>query len=279
MKAHITRFVEQCRDLAKEVVAGQPRKPLRRGRDGFADWVMLTILCLREREMETFRSVVDKLRVMQPVRDALGLECEELPDPSTVCKAMDRLSMAICRKLLRRSVSLLKVGDVAAIDASSFDRVAASRRYAQRTDYRFLALKTTLLVDTASGAILDLHCTASRPHDTQIGWQVLKRNRDRLHTITADKGYDWADLRRMLREHDVRPVIKHREFDPLDAAHNARIDDATYHRRSIVETVFSVLKRRYDDRLSARSWYGQFRELALTATVKNVDTGIGASHH
>ncbi|UWG47569.1 Transposase, IS5 family [Halanaeroarchaeum sp. HSR-CO] len=30
--------------------------------------------------------------------------------------------------------------------------------------------------------------------------------------------------------------IKHREFSPLDATHSARIDDVTYHRRSVVES-------------------------------------------
>ena len=278
MSAQITRFVRTCAQLAKETVVGRPSPALARGEGGFADWVMLTVLCLRERESETFRSVVDKLKVMGPIRAVLDLNHADLPDPSTVCKAMNRLTMALCRRLLQETHSLFELGDVAAIDASGFDRIAASRRYARRTDYRFLAMKTTLLTDCSTGAILDIHCTTSRPHDTQIGWQVLTRNRDRIRTLTADKGYDWDDLRSMLRDHDVRPVIKHREFDSLDMAHNARLDDETYHRRSMVESSFSVLKRRYSDRLTARSWYRQFRELTLKAAVKNIDSGIGASH-
>ena len=108
---------------------------------------MLSMLCLREREEETFRSVVDKLKVMGPIRAILDLQLSELPDPSTVCKAMDRVTMTRCRRLLRESVTLFELGDVTAIDASGFDRVAASRRYARRIDYRFLAMKTTVLTD------------------------------------------------------------------------------------------------------------------------------------
>ena len=74
--------------------------------------------------------------------------------------------------------------------------------------------------------------------DIQVGRQVLTRNLNRLQTVTADKGYDWDDLREGLREADVRPVIKHREFYPLDMAHNARHDDDIYHQRSVVEAVF-----------------------------------------
>lgn len=238
---------------------------------------MLSILCLREREEETFRSVVDKLKVMGPIRTVLGVDLSELPDPSTVCKAMDRVTMALCRRLLSESVTLFELGDVTAIDASGFDRIAASRRYARRTNYRFLAMKTTLLTDCESGAILDVHCTMSRPHDTQIGWQVLTRNLDQIDTITAHKGYDWAKLRMKLREHGVRPMIKHLDFDSFDKAHNARLDDV-YHRRSVVEASFRLLKQRYGDRLTTRSWYRQFRELTLKAAVKNIDVAIGTSH-
>ena len=66
-------------------------------------------------------------------------------------------------------------------------------------------MKTTVLTDCETGAILDVHCTTSRPHDTQIGRQVLTRNLDRMEVLTADKGYDWSDLRTELRSHDVRP--------------------------------------------------------------------------
>lgn len=74
-------------------------------------------------------------------------------------------------------------------------------------------------------------------------------------------------------------MVKHREFDNLDRAHNARLDNDIYHRRSVVESVFATLKQRYSDRLTARTWYGQFRELTLKAAVINVDVGIGASHY
>jgi len=140
-----------------------------------------------------------------------------------------------------------------AIDATGFDRRAASRRYAKRTNYTFTAVKTTVLVDCQTSKILDIHCSMERPHDTQIGEQVLTRNLDQVDTITADKGYDWDELRGKLREEDVRPVIKHREFSSLNAAHNARLDDETYHRRSVVESVIRSLKRRFGDTLRART--------------------------
>ena len=122
MSAQITRFVRTCVELAKETVVGQPSPALKRGEGGDADWVMISILCLREREGETFRSVVDKLKVMDPIRAELGIERDELPDPSTLCKALDRLPTALFRRLLDKSVTIFEFGEVTAIDASGFDR-------------------------------------------------------------------------------------------------------------------------------------------------------------
>lgn len=274
MQSCLARFIDRCVGLAKEVVAGQPAPPLQRGDGGYATWVQICLQCYKQREGETYRSLVDKLKVTPVVREKLGLDRDELPHPSTVCKAMDRLTMALCRRLLQRSTTLHDLGDVAAIDASGFDRIAASSRYRRKLDYCIISMKTTLLIDCQTGAILDIHCSTNKPHDTKIGEQVLKRNLDRISVLTADKGYDAKYLRTLLRENGVRPLIKHREFTNLNKAQNARMNADVYNRRQIAEAVFRVLSQRYGTNLSTRTWYRQFRELALMAAVKNVDDTI-----
>jgi len=88
------------------------------------------------------------------------------------------------------------------------DRIAASQHYIKRTNYKFRAVKTTLLADCSTDVILDIHCSMIQPHDSQVGWQVLKRNLDNLSIITADKGYDWWLLRNRLRAEGVKPPIR-----------------------------------------------------------------------
>jgi len=80
----------------------------------------------------------------------------------------------------------------------------------------------------------------------------------------------WMDLRDKLREEGVRPLIKHREFRPIDHAHNARIDGPRYRQRAMCETVFSTIKRTLGDAVRARTWYGEFRELVLMCAVHNI---------
>ncbi len=214
---------------------------------------------------------------MPRIVSKLGLTVDELPDFTTVCTRKQDLKIRIWRVLLRVSASLHEFGEVQAIDATGFQRHKASRQYVIRVGYNFDDIKTTALVDCDSTAILDFHCSMKQPHDTQIGWQVLTRNLGKLETVVADKGYDWDALRQELRSANVRPVIKHRDFYPLDKAHNARHDEDTYHRRSLIEAIFYALKRRFGETLRARTWFGQFRELVLKAAVRNIEQAVSTS--
>jgi len=112
--------------------------------------------------------------------------------------------------LLRLSAQLHEPSGHAAMDATFFDRENASKHYCRRTNYRVQTLKTTALVDTESQAILDVHCTTKKRHDTQIGWQLARRNAGELHSLAADKGYDWQRLRDKLRRGRKTADQKHR---------------------------------------------------------------------
>ena len=217
---------------------------------------------------------MDVLSEMSGIVEKFDLSVAELLDFTTVCTRKLDLEMRIYRVLLRLSAELQETGDVQAIDATGLDRVAASQNYANRTNYTLKSVKTTALIDCSTSPILDIHCSMTPLHDTQIGWQVLKRDIFRVEPITAVKGYDWDEFRRYLREEGVSPVFKHREFSSLDAAHNARIDDDTNHRQSVVKSVFASLRRRFDDTIRARTWFGQFREIVLKAAVKNIEDAI-----
>jgi IS5 family transposase len=162
---------------------------------------------------------------------------------------------------------------VAAIDASSFDRIAASSRYTRKTAYRIQSLKTTLPIDCVIGAILDVHCSVNNAHDVPIGELGLKRNIDNLSVVAADKGYDAGFICDLLREHDVPPLIKHRELSSIQQAHNARMDDELSNPRQISEAV-SACSASATASLNSRSWYRQFREISIKAAFKNIDDTI-----
>ncbi len=113
-----------------------------------------------------------------------------------------------------------------------------------------------------------------KTHDTRLGWQVACRNAGDLSSLAADKGYDWMELREKLREEDVRPLIKHRIFRPIDHAHNARVDGPRYRQRSMCETVFSAIKSTHGVAVHARTWYREFRELVVKCVVHNIKRAV-----
>ncbi|WP_425499675.1 IS5 family transposase [Halorarum halobium] len=272
------RFAKTVVTFAQKAVAGPPVPAYRPGEDGYADWVILAVQGLKEYLNHEYRKLMDVLREMPRVANLLDLTPETLPHFSTVCARKQEIPMKRWRAMLDSSVDLYELGDVQAIDATGVDRVQASQHYAKRTDYTFEAVKTTLLVDCETSAILDIHCSMKQPHDTQVGWQVLVRNLDVLGTVTADKGYDWEELRTRLRAESITPLIPQRDPGMRGWAKNLLIHDRAYHQRSNAESVFFGLRRRYGDTLWSRTWFGQFRELVMKSAVRNIERALEGSN-
>jgi IS5 family transposase len=224
------------------------------------------------RKNTTYRTLLDELIEMPRIREAIDLD--ELPSPSMLCKAFDRLDMAVWRVLLNLSVTLLPTNGVVGIDASGFDRSHASKHYTKRTKLTIQQLKVTLLVDTKSNAIIDVYVTTTRKHDSKIAPSLIKPNAENVAILLGDKGYDDQKVRAVARDAGVRPLIKHREFSSLHKAWNARLDADLYGQRSQNETVNSSLKRKCGAFVRSRHWRKQFRELVIGCLTHNIDKSL-----
>ncbi|MFB6284231.1 MAG: IS5 family transposase [Halobacteria archaeon] len=268
-----SRFTKRCVWLAKKV-CDKKQPAVNKGVNGYSDWLILSLHGLKQYLDHTYRKLMDVLKEMSRITRYLGVKPENLPHYSTVCNSIQQINTIECRKMLKFSTNFQENGDIQAIDASGFDRSRFSNKYRKRTGYKFKAIKTSLLVDCKTNQILDLSISTKQPHDTKAADTLLKKNLDKINILTADKGYDSGKLRKNLRSNNIRPVIKHREFTSLDKAHNARIDDDVYHQRSNVESVFSSLKQRYNDRLLSKKWYNQYKEIVLKCVVKNIEDSI-----
>jgi IS5 family transposase len=267
----ISRFTEEIVPIAQRVTGDGDESAAPEGGGGFADYAFVSLHCLRIYLDTTYRMTIDLLKEMPQIIGKIGLEPADLPHPSTLCKAFDRISMSLCRVLLRQSAECHDPSKHGGLDATFYERDAASRHYCNRTNYRVQKLKVTKLVDTESQAVLDVHCSTTREgSDADLCEQIARRNAGDLHTLAADKGYDKNALREALREMGIRPLIKHRIMAPYDHAHNARIDDERYNQRSMTETVNSAVKRSLGFAVRARAWHREFREIVLMCVVYNI---------
>jgi IS5 family transposase len=95
----------------------------------------------------------------------------------------------------------------------------------------------------------------------------------RIHSTTSKK-HDAEAYHDELPENRVRPLIQHRIMNPLDHAHNARMDSNRYHQQSMSETVFSSIKRTRDAAVRARAWYRKFREIVMVCAVYNIKRAV-----
>jgi hypothetical protein len=155
----------------------------------------------------TYRKIVDWASEMERVRAVLQLARTAFPATSALCRSFERAPMRVWRGLLEATADACDPGDYGALDATFFDREAASCHYQHRPDRYIWTLKTTALVDTDSCAIFDLHCSAHWPHDTQVGRRVALRNTDDLASLAGDNGYDEQSLRDALLANGVRPLF------------------------------------------------------------------------
>jgi IS5 family transposase len=268
-KSQLLRFVEQAMHLARRAVARYSSKFSKRR---YTLHQHIVLLYLKVRKNTTYRMLLDELIEMPRIRKAINLD--ELPSPSTLCKAFSRLDMTVWRVLLNLSITLLPTNGVVGIDASGFDRSHASKHYTKRTKLTIQQLKVTLLVDTRSNAILDVHVTTTRKHDSKIAPSLIKRNTGDVGVLLGDKGYDDQKVRALARDAGVRPLIKHREFSSLHKAWNARLDADLYGQRSQNETVNSRLKRKYGAFVRSRYWWKQFREFVVGCLTHNIEKSL-----
>jgi len=268
------RFVKQVASLAQKYSdAGLLKVSNPRG-NGFAGWKHVVLHYLHIHEEKSYAGIVDLASEMDRVRALLELPLHGFPDASTLYRSFNRAPMCVWRALLRRSAALLDRSGHAAVDATFFDRNQASSHYLWLIDRSVETLKVTFLIDTADQAIIDVDVAAKWPNDAKIGPKISRRNPDSLENLAADKGYDSAAFRAQLRENGVRPLSKHRLYQPIDHAHNARTDTNLYNQRALTETVNSSIKRSILDSVSARARYRQFREIVLAASVHNVKRAV-----
>src|SRR6056297_2472316 len=241
MDIDLLDFVEQCRNLAKQALgkhAGEPAS------GGFARWVHVVLHCFRLEEGHSYRETPNRLKYLAEIRDALGLDRDDLPDYSTIYKSFDRLKMWVWRALLRASAQQHPQSGHAALDSTFFDRRRASSYFRQRAGRTIQTLKVTTLTDVDSLAVLDVHINARWKHDTKTGPQVVRRNADDLLSVAADKAFHNWVTKYECYALGVELLILQRGSRPLKLGHNALIRAKGYSQRWMAETSYRSEERR-----------------------------------
>jgi len=224
-----------------------------------------------------YREIVDLLQNTDAFTRLLKLKT--IPHFTTLQKFFKRFSQLMFDRILCQSLKLFQLSVVGiAIDATGYDSDYSSKYYSAKIKgscFRKSYTKDSIAIDVKTQAILaNKSCKAPR-HDNKDFRPLIKRvcKQLKIDYVSADKAYDDKSNREFLNEKGIRANIHIRRFRHNKTSrlkHSMSVDENEYHQRSKVETVFSVIKRKFGSAVYSRIEWLKMKEIKLKNIVYNI---------
>ena len=204
--------------------------------------------------------------------DSLGIRC---PSKSALHYTMQRISSAFWQKMLEITSSGIHY--LIALDSTGFSRVNPSYHYLRRINGAMpkIPVKLSCTFDTKKKKFCAAKISVLPRHDIKDAKYLIKKTNPKI--VVADKAYDANSLHKYCNENNIEAHIPIREYGK--SKHNnfsARRKASkhfrlrTYHRRELVESGNSALKRKYGSSVSSRSARMIRAELYLRLNCNNL---------
>jgi len=206
----------------------------------------------------------------------LGLKC---PCSSALCTSFNKLPLNIWQKML--SATITKHQNLIAIDGTGMSRPLPSPYYYRRIDKPYpieIPLKLSIAVDTRTKKILSLRLRARSAHDLRDVKYIIRHLPYTPKKIIADKGYDAEWLHRYCHKLSVEAVIPMRDYGTktiyrgksLRRKCKRKFNKRIYHRREMIEAVFSAIKRKFGASVNSVKFSAQRAEMYCRAIAHNI---------
>ena len=268
----------------------------------YSDHAKAGLLVLTEYLGRSFEEFVKILPSLKGVMKAAGIS--GIPDGSTLRKFRKRLDPRILNKIVayqsRMIVGTSKV--TVSVDATGLSTSHASRYYISRLKYfgteeavirGYTKVSLAVCVDTK--AILAVDTTGSRAHDIKrLGYVIddLVSSGTPIEYVLADKGYDAEHAHEMIHDllnaealippRDDGDTPINRMFGPNRKRMKRELAEGSegkriYRKRSLSETVNSMMKRVLGEILSGRSEETRHSETMFRCIAHNFRVGMELS--
>ena len=244
----------------------------------------LAVLVLKTMLKQDYRGVCDLLLEMKGMATLLRLK--KVPHFTTLQKFLQRFNPLLLEKIISEVLDKFQNLTVA-VDASGFTSSYASSYYVKRINLETTSkhfLKSSIAIDTKSQLILCCKLRKSPSNDSRDFIPLMKKTRKlvKISKVLADKGYDGEKNHQfIIRELKAVPFIpvKGGKSKPTRSKLRKRMlrrwksnptVETAYHQRSRVETVFSVIKRKFGEPLVSRTLNQRKKELKIKHLVYNL---------
>lgn len=264
------KFIDDALELAKKL----PKHFSKFSNRIYCNHQLFVIHSLMQKLKLTTRGVVSFLRSNPTLCMHFGLL--RVPVHTTIVRFVSKIEKQICLLLgIRQAINV-------AVDSTGFELESKSFYY-RKIDTKLFPnfirktkqhMKLSIVVDVDTQMIMTYKIRKKLRHDTQDFKHLLK---DIIcKQVLADKGYDSKDLRRfVLHEMHAIPIIPYRRNSGVmkitGRNRTIKFNEKEYHQRSKVETVFSVIKRRYGSVLRNKNYATQRVELISKMITYNLD--------
>lgn len=233
----------------------------------YESWIHFFCLLLKQACKMSYR------RVSKLLTD-LGFK---VPTYSALCKSLKRLTVKQL-ELLLQATNQFKKTLVGAVDGFYFSQVNPSFAYLDRIKRGFPRKNTQCvgIIDTRRKKWLGVTTRRKPRGEYCLAKKLLTKLLTLIEILVADKGFDVNEFYKLLKKIGIKGIIPvkkgiHRGF--FRNLMKKYFRTRTYHRRSIIESAISRLKRLYGNFLYSRNTLQQRKEVLLRLIADNLKIG------
>jgi IS5 family transposase len=249
----------------------------------YSTFQKLYLLVYKQFRKFTYEELLTDIADNHGLRSYLGLN--KLPDYTTLIKFGKKLPMIILDKLLIAFKRLIPKPKKVALDATGISLDNASLHYCKRIGKPYKKrpfMKASFLVDIERYIILLCKIRKKTRHDTVDAKPLITKLSKHYHpeVFYADRGYDSNQIFKLCFEKlKAYPLIlqrrldvpKHRRQGNYRKLTIKQFDYGEYLQRNKIETLNSMIKRRFNTNIKSRTDKMQRIELVTRIIAFNID--------
>lgn len=263
------KFIDEAFELCRRV----PRHFSKYSNKIFNNHQHVVLLVLKQKLKKTYKDLVELLKVTC-IPEYIGLK--RIPHYTTLVKFSQKVSAKIINFLLN-----ITTATWVAVDGTGFEQSSKSYYYrtawnSDRPRKRRKFVKLSICADVDKQIILS-HKIRMGPRNDNIDFKQLVKGLN-VEWVLADKGYDSKENRKFVyKKLGAIPNIPYRRtsgITKIGRHKQLKFFENKYSKRNIVETIFSVIKRKYGSYLLSKKFKTQKVELAMKLVAYNIDRKI-----